>query len=101
MFPPDNPLARLSHGDLMVLVAERDARIEELTRRVKWFENQLFGARTERRILQDAAGRQLFLAEMLEVPKEPPTPGTTVKAYERTQRRNPTVLMETDSRLSR
>lgn len=107
MFAPHNPLARLSHGELMALVAERDARIEardarieELTRRVKWFENQLFGARTERRILQGAAGRQLFLGEaMLEVPEEPPAPGTTVKAYERTQRRKPTLLMETDSRL--
>lgn len=107
MFQPHNPLAGLSHGELLGVVEERDGqiremstRIEELTRRVAWFERQLFGSRTERRILQGADGRQLFLGEvMLEVPEEPPAPGTTVRTYERAQRRKPTDLVETDSRL--
>lgn len=100
MTPPHNPLASLSHAELMGVVGVRDAqlqamktRIEELTHRVKWFETQLFGSRAEGRILKGADARQLFLGEMLEVPADPPAPGTTVKAYERSQRKKPTNLV--------
>lgn len=100
MSPQENPLARLSHGELVCAVQARDIRIEELTRRVQWYERQLFGSKTERRILNGTGAEQLFLGQaLLEVPEAPPAPGTTVKAYERTQRRKPTQLMETDSRL--
>lgn len=107
MLPPNAPLACLSHGDLVRLVEARDvriremsARMEELGRRVAWFERQLFGSLSERRALQGADARQLFLDEMLEVPEEPPVPGMTIKSYERSQRRKPTEIMETDSRLN-
>ena len=68
MLPPNAPLACLSHGDLVRLVEARDvriremsARMEELGRRVAWFERQLFGSLSERRALQGADARQLFL----------------------------------------
>lgn len=120
MPPPHDPLDLRSHGELMRLVQEgnvllqrredliqeRDvriqrmgARIEELKRRVDWFERQLFGSKSERRALQGVDARQLFLGEMLETQEDPPAPGTTVKTYERSQRRNPTKMVETDSRL--
>lgn len=99
-------MAALSHGELLSVLGVRDAqlkamvtRIDELTRRVKWFENQVFGSRTERRILNGTDAQQLFLGEMLEVPVDPPAPSTTVKAFERSQRKKPTNLVETDSRL--
>lgn len=107
MVPPEDVLAQLSHADLLRLVreqgariAERDTRIEELARRVAWFERQLFGSLSERRILQAGDARQLFLGEsVLEAPEAPPPSGMTVKSYERAHRRRPTELMETDSRL--
>lgn len=107
MLPPDDSLAQFSRADLLCLVreqgarlAERDARIDELARRVAWFERQLFGSLSERRILQSGDARQLFLGEtLIETPETPPAPGMTVQSYERAHRRKPTELMETDSRL--
>jgi transposase len=59
------------------LVAERD----DLKRQVAWFERQLFGEKSERRIL-DSEGRQLFLGEMgSEVAA--PTATESVAAYRR------------------
>lgn len=82
---------------------ERDFQnqIERLESMVKWLQNQLFGARSERRLLENLTpSDQLWLGqEMLPVPEEPPPPATAVGPYERQQRKHKTQFTESDSRL--
>ncbi len=82
---------------------ERDSqqKIEHLEALVKWLQNQVWGARSERRILENLTpSDQLWLGqEMLPVPEEPPPPSTSVGAYERQQRKNKTKFTQSDSRL--
>ena len=59
--------------------------VKELTAQVQWFQNQLFGKTSERRIVEPSPG-QLFLGEQLrEVTGEQAT--QTVKEHERKKRR--------------
>jgi transposase len=82
---------------------ERDFQhqIERLESMCKWLQNQLFGARSERRLLENLTpSDQLWLGqEMLPVPEEPPAPTIAVGPYEREQRKNKTRFTESDSRL--
>jgi len=61
--------------------AQSDARIQELEEQLRWFRKQLFGRKSERRIL-DSPSSQLCLGEVLEEPT-PPAPEETVRSYSR------------------
>lgn len=76
-------------------------RVVELERQLDWFRRQVFGARSERRLLQVlSSADQLWLGEeMLPCPEEPPSDSTTVKAYERAQRKRPVEFVAEDSQL--
>lgn len=71
----------------------KENTITILEQRISWFERQIFGAKSERLIPQDPKQTTLF-----EVPEEIPAETTTIKSYERENRRNPTDT-ETDSKL--
>lgn len=76
-------------------------RIEQQQRQLDWYARQVFGARSERRILDVLTpAQQLWLGQQfLDVPEAPPPPGTPVKAYERANRKKPTDLVDDDSQL--
>src|SRR5215831_11491560 len=80
--------AALSQRQIVALL-EQNA---DLQRQVEWFKRQLFGRKSERRLLGPEA-QQLPLAGML-TPRDPlgaapPPPTETVKAYQRRVRRDP------------
>lgn len=83
------------------VIARLTARVEMQDRQLNWLRTQLFGARSERRLLEgsDNAVQLLLGEQLLDVPEEPPKRGTTVKAYERQHRKAPVKFMESDSRL--
>lgn len=67
--------------------ASLKTHLEQLTRQIEWFKRQLFGSRSERRLIDDA--RQLSIGE-LELPEESPPPATTaVAAHTRAKSRTP------------
>lgn len=66
-------------------------KIDSLEARVRWFERQVFGARSERLIAGESRQVPLF-----EVPETPPAETVTVKSFERTARKTPTVLDESE-----
>ena len=68
---------------------------------LNWFKRQLFGSRSERRLLEALdPSDQLWLGEQfLRTPEAPPKPGTTVRSYERKHREKPTDLVASDSKL--
>mgnify|MGYP001232393215 FL=1 len=108
MLPQEGALAQLTHDELQSLLKEQGAqivamstRIEELTRQVAWYQRQLFGSRSERRILEATNSLQLYLGEeLLQAPEEPPPSSTTLVEYERAHRRRPTEFENADSRLN-
>ena len=57
------------------------ARVEELTRQLEWFKRQLFGSKSERRLV-DPNGRQLSLGEW----KQEDSPGTEITVAEHRRR---------------
>lgn len=77
----------VSHQELTASFDELRARSDELSRQVEWFKRQLFGSKSERRLL-DAVGRQLWLGEL-------PAEGAaveqtvTVAAHQRRRHREP------------
>src|SRR5262245_26416153 len=74
--------ATLSAAEIVALLAEN----AKLKRQVEWFQRQLFGRKSERR-LREPDPAQLTLAGMLTMPvapaDQPPPPTETVKAYQR------------------
>jgi transposase len=74
--------ATLSPTDIVALLAEN----AKLKRQVEWFQRQLFGRKSEKR-LHEPDPAQLSLAGMLTTPvspaDQPPPPTETVKAYQR------------------
>lgn len=66
-------------------VEKQAARIEELAAQVKWFQKQLFGKKSERRII-DPAKEQLYLGEQFKQ-KTAESETQTVKAHERKKTR--------------
>lgn len=81
--------ACLSQADILALLHRQEAleaRNAELQRQNEWFKRQLFGRKSERRLLTPDA-HQLPLAGLLPARKEPgdepPPPAETVKAYQR------------------
>jgi transposase len=73
--------AAMSHDEIVSLLKAHD----ELTRRVAWFERQLFGAKSERRIV-DPQGRQLTLGE-IQLDEASETPTIEVPAHHRRRAR--------------
>jgi transposase len=83
--------ARLSPADIMALLQRQqalEAHNLQLQQQNEWFKRQLFGRKSERRLLMPDA-RQLPLAGILPAREEPadkPPPTETVKAYQRRTR---------------
>jgi transposase len=91
----DESLLHSSHDELVELVlrayrdleqaqsdqAQRDARIQELEEQLRWFKKQLFGRKSERRIV-DSSSSQLCLGEVLGESSRP-APEETVRSYSR------------------
>src|SRR6266581_3860364 len=63
-------------------IAALEEKAADLQRQVDWFKRQLFGRKSERRLLEPDA-RQLPLAGLLTAAEAPPPPTETVKAYQR------------------
>jgi hypothetical protein len=81
-------LSRDAIVSLLVSKRESDARVEELTRQLDWLKRQLFGPKSERRLVARADARQGTLGEQLmqEAARvEPPT--ETVRGYARRRSR--------------
>ena len=74
---------------------------EDLRRQNDWLRRHLFGVLSERRILHSLSpAEQLWLDEQMLKPTEAAPPvATTVKAYERAQRRTPVDFVDADSKL--
>ena len=79
----------LSREELLTLVERtsaqlqtKESRIRELEARVKWFERQLFGRKSERRLSPGSSDAQLCLGSTLEEEKTPPE-AQTVREYQR------------------
>jgi transposase len=79
-------LTKASHEQLVDLVVSSQERLDEVERQLSWFKKQLFGAKSERRIIDDSDADQLSLGESLEVPADPPAPSTTVRTHQRHRR---------------
>jgi len=82
-------LESLSREELIERLRERDSRIESYENRIcqleaqlKWFQNQIFGRKSERRLAGDSKYVQLTLGSLLEE-ETPPAPTETVKEYQR------------------
>ena len=73
---------------LLLELQDKNAQLESKDALIRWFQNQLFGAKSERRILDELEPQdQLWLGEqMLDTPEEPPPPEETVRSYERKHR---------------
>ena len=65
-------------------IAKQDIRIAELETRVKWFEKQVFGRKSERRLSEESRFVQLMLGSVIEEEKTPPQE-ETVKGYQITK----------------
>ena len=85
----------LSRDELIECLRERTAsyesRISQLEAQLKWFRNQIFGRKSERRLAGDSKYIQLTLGSLLEE-ETPPAPTETVKEYQR--RVKPEKLLE-------
>ena len=72
----------LSRDELISCLAQRDSEIAELKAQLKWFRNQIFGRKSERRLAGDSKYIQLTLGSLLEE-EAPPAPTETVKECQR------------------
>jgi transposase len=81
---------------LLVANEQLLARNEELSRQVEWFKRQLFGSKSERRVM-DPQARQLWLREAPAGPDGIAQPGVTVAAHQR--RRQPRQEERDDAEL--
>ncbi len=72
----------LSHTELVNLVTKQASEIADLKTQLKWFQNQIFGRKSERRLAGDSKYIQLTLGSLLEE-ETPPAPTETVKEYQR------------------
>jgi transposase len=67
---------------LSISLAELQQRNEELSRQVEWFKRQLFGSKSERRLIEPQS-RQLWLGEAQGDQPHAPEPGITVAEHQR------------------
>jgi transposase len=80
-----------SRGEIVELLRsqeEHTTRIAELERQVAWFQRQIFGSKSERRIDTPDA-RQLGLGESFAAGATPPPPSVTVPSHTRRQAKKP------------
>ena len=70
MTPLEEQAGSLSRDEIVALLVEKRelaSRIDELTHQLEWFKRQLFGSKSERRLMPAADGRQLaFVIERAE-----------------------------------
>jgi hypothetical protein len=78
-------LVHASRDELIDRVLATQARLDEALAQLRWFKQQLFGAKSERRVLADPS-QQLALGEALGQRAEPPEAGTPVRAHVRRPR---------------
>ncbi|MFQ5700156.1 MAG: IS66 family transposase [Myxococcota bacterium] len=78
-------LLHASHATLIDLVVASQERLEEVEQQLRWFRKQLFGRKSERRILEPDPS-QLCLGEGLAGESEPTAPTTTVRTHVRRKR---------------
>ena len=74
----------------VVFLQEKKAleeRLREVEHQLEWFKRQLFGRKSEKRIVEETDQQQLFLGKFLDVDETPPPPTETIKSYQRRQRR--------------
>ena len=91
MTPLEDKAASLARDEksrdeiVALLVSEQKlaTRVEELERQLEWFKRQLFGSKSERRLIAAVDGRQLFLGEQLAQDSVPEAPTETVRSYVR------------------
>jgi transposase len=80
-------LVHASRDELIERVLVTQARLEEVEAQLRWFKQQLFGAKSERRLPSDPDPAQLALGEGLaEKAAEPAEAGTPVRAHVRRPR---------------
>jgi len=82
--------AAMTREEIVALLASHQQladRNEDLRRQVEWFKRQMFGSKSERRMVMDPEGRQMWLGEAQAEASRDPEPGVTVAAYHR--RRTP------------
>jgi len=77
----------VAHQQLTDSLDQLRSRNEALLRQVEWFKRQLFGSRSERRVV-DPQGRQLWLGEAQPDNGQAVDPGLTVAAHQRRRRRS-------------
>ena len=76
-------LNEASREELVDLVVASHARVEEMEQQLRWFKNQLFGAKSERRIIH-ADPSQLSLGEgIVEKGDTEPEPATEIRGHSR------------------
>jgi transposase len=81
-------------------IAKQSAAIAELKRQLQWFKNQLFGARSEKRVKEVASPLQLSLfKDDLQTPELPPIETVTVREYERSNRKKGIEFSDAECRL--
>ena len=97
MTPLDEQAASLSRDEIVSLLRskqELSSRVDELTRQLDWFKRQLFGSKSERRLLSPDA-HQLALGESLATTSPGPVPTITVPLHTR-RRSKPAWGTDTD-----
>lgn len=77
-----------SYDDLVVTREKLTEENERLNQQLAWFKRQVFGPRSERRIL-DAEGRQMALGEVLAGESREVEPTETVREHARRRRKQP------------
>ena len=85
----DEQAATLDRKQVAELLASREAQsteIAELRRQLEWFKQQMFGSKSERRLL-DPDGRQLSLGEWKQ--EDAPGAGITIAEHHRHSRKPP------------
>jgi transposase len=78
-------LGDASRDELIELVLAAQTRLAEVEAQLRWLQQQLFGAKSERRLVP-ADPAQLSLGESLAEKTDPPATGTTVRAHVRCPR---------------
>ena len=87
--------ASLSRDDIADLLVSQQQRIDEvcvrnadLEHQLEWLKRQLFGSKSERRVLPDSHAQQLALGESFPHTDTKPTPTITVPSHRRQQQRD-------------
>jgi len=78
---------------------QQTQEIAELKHQLSWFKRQMFGQRSERRLLELGGATQLSLGELLDFTDELPSDTETIKQYERRLSKGPVADTSEDSGL--